>query len=53
MVSIQFQKKMRISELAMYVDFKSDESYTPAKVAVRVGTGHHDLKVGSCLRSSA
>ena len=29
LVNIQFLKKMRIQEIAIYLDFKTDESYTP------------------------
>ena len=29
LVNIQFLKKTRVSELALYLDFKTDESYTP------------------------
>ena len=28
-VNIQFLKKMRVQEISMYLDFKTDESYTP------------------------
>lgn len=44
LVNILFHKKMRIQEMAIYSDFKLDESYTPQKLSVRAGTGFHDLK---------
>lgn len=43
LVNIQFHKKMAISEVALYLDFKLDESYTPKKVAIYSGTNYHDL----------
>ena len=27
----------------MYLDFKQDESYTPQKLSIRIGTSYHDL----------
>eukprot|EP00882_Tetradesmus_deserticola_P016691 GHRQ01017843.1.p1 GENE.GHRQ01017843.1~~GHRQ01017843.1.p1 ORF type:complete len:181 (+),score=47.12 GHRQ01017843.1:565-1107(+) len=44
LVNIQFPKRVDLSELHVYLDFKSDESYTPSRLAVRVGSTHHDLK---------
>jgi len=35
---------MRIQEIAMYLDFKTDESYTPNKISVRAGNNLQDLK---------
>ena len=35
---------MYLSEVAIYTDFKLDESYTPARISVRVGTGFGDLR---------
>jgi len=35
---------MRISEISIYTDYKLDESYTPAKISIRAGTGFHDLQ---------
>ena len=29
----------------MYIDFKSDESYTPNKISIKAGTVFQDLKV--------
>ncbi|KAK3413917.1 anaphase-promoting complex subunit 10 isoform X2 [Eucalyptus grandis] len=40
LVNVQFQKKM----VALYVDFKLDESYTPSKISIRAGDGFHNLK---------
>ena len=30
--------------VSIYTDYKSDESYTPSKISVRVGNDFHDLK---------
>jgi anaphase-promoting complex subunit 10 len=42
-VSMQFHRKSRITEISLYVDFKLDESYTPAKIAIKAGSGFHDV----------
>ena len=44
LVNIQFQKKVRLQLIVLYVDFKLDESYTPSKVSIRAGDGFHNLK---------
>ncbi|KAJ0241948.1 Anaphase-promoting complex subunit 10 [Hirschfeldia incana] len=44
LINIQFQKKVRLQLVALYVDFKLDESYTPSKISVRAGDGFHNLK---------
>jgi anaphase-promoting complex subunit 10 len=44
LVNIQFQKKVRLAELAIYADYKHDESYTPNKISVRAGNSFHDLR---------
>ena len=31
--------------VALYVNFKLDESYTPSKISIRAGDGFHNLKV--------
>ena len=33
-----------MQELSIYADYKQDESYTPSKLSIRVGTNFHDLK---------
>lgn len=35
---------MRIHEIIIYTDFKLDESYTPSKISIRVGSTFHDLQ---------
>ncbi|TMW57466.1 hypothetical protein Poli38472_003391 [Pythium oligandrum] len=44
LINIQFFKKMTISEIALYLDHKLDESYTPRKISIRAGSTVHDLK---------
>lgn len=39
-----------MSEVALYTDYKLDESYTPARVSIRVGNTFSDLReVGGLL----
>lgn len=35
-------------ELHLYMDYRTDESYTPSRLAVRAGSAYHDLKVCAC-----
>lgn len=44
LVNIQFQKKVKLQLVVLYVDFKLDESYTPCKISIRAGDGFHNLK---------
>ena len=34
-----------LQQVAIYVDFKVDESYTPNKISIRAGNSFHDLRV--------
>ncbi|KAB5556857.1 hypothetical protein DKX38_007766 [Salix brachista] len=43
-VNIQFQKKVKLQLVVLYLDFKLDESYTPSKISIRAGDGFHNLK---------
>ena len=43
-ITIQFHRRMEISELAICSIFKSDESYTPAQLSIRIGSGPHDMQ---------
>ncbi len=43
LVNIQFQRKVRVAEVVMYVDYRNDESYTPQKVSFRMGNSYYDL----------
>ena len=44
LINIQFHKKTTVTELWFYLNFKLDESYTPKKMSIRVGTTFHDLR---------
>uniref|UniRef100_A0A914WD19 Anaphase-promoting complex subunit 10 n=1 Tax=Plectus sambesii TaxID=2011161 RepID=A0A914WD19_9BILA len=44
LVNIQFSRKTTVSFLLVYVDYKADESYTPSKIAVRIGSSLSDLR---------
>ncbi|KAG8885195.1 hypothetical protein FRB98_001923 [Tulasnella sp. 332] len=43
-VTLQFQKKIAVQRLAIYLNFDADDSYTPTKLLIRAGTGLHDLQ---------
>jgi len=43
-INMQFQRKLEVSQIALYMSFKQDESYTPQKFAIRVGTTQADLR---------
>lgn len=36
--------QVRLKEVAIYLDFKLDESYTPSRVSIRIGTSFYDLR---------
>ncbi|XP_061921745.1 anaphase-promoting complex subunit 10 isoform X4 [Entelurus aequoreus] len=44
LVNIQFRRRTRVKMLCIYADYKSDESYTPSKISVRVGNNFHNLQ---------
>lgn len=44
LINVQFFRKMAVKEVALYLDFKLDESYTPKKLSVRAGSTVQDLK---------
>lgn len=44
LINIQFQRKVKVSEICIFVCFKVDESYTPSRISIRIGTAHHDLQ---------
>ncbi|XP_069487319.1 anaphase-promoting complex subunit 10 isoform X2 [Ambystoma mexicanum] len=44
LVNIQFRRKTTVKTLCIYTDYKSDESYTPSKISVRVGNNFHNLQ---------
>ncbi|TPX51744.1 hypothetical protein SeLEV6574_g00128 [Synchytrium endobioticum] len=49
LVNIQFPKKMTVTSVAIYLDYKHDESYTPTKISVRAGNHFQDLQEISSL----
>jgi len=44
LVNIQFQRKTTISDIYIYTDYKLDESYTPSRISIRVGTHFNDIQ---------
>uniref|UniRef100_A0A7S2GHP1 Anaphase-promoting complex subunit 10 n=1 Tax=Alexandrium andersonii TaxID=327968 RepID=A0A7S2GHP1_9DINO len=44
LINIQFQRKVKVTELRIFTSYKIDESYTPSCLSVRIGTAHHDLQ---------
>jgi hypothetical protein len=36
-----------LQRVSIFVDYRLDESYTPNKIAIRVGTTFHDLQVST------
>lgn len=47
---IAFRRKTTVKTLCIYADYKSDESYTPSKISVRVGNNFHNLQeIRVCL----
>ncbi|XP_073197349.1 anaphase-promoting complex subunit 10 isoform X6 [Lepidochelys kempii] len=53
LVNIQFRRKTTVKTLCIYADYKSDESYTPSKISVRVGNNFHNLQEIRVLRGSS
>ena len=43
-INIEFQKKMKIKAVSLYIDFKTDESYTPSRISIKVGNSFNDLQ---------
>lgn len=44
-ITAQFSAKRRVKEVLLYLNFQTDESYTPAAISVRAGSNFHDLRV--------
>ena len=42
-MTLEFQRRVVISAIALQTDFKLDESYTPQKISIKVGTSSSDL----------
>lgn len=44
LINIQFSKRKAVCEVAFYLDFTLDESYTPKRIGIKAGVTHHDLE---------
>ena len=44
LINIIFNKKVSLLEVAFYLDYNLDESYTPKRMSVRAGNTAHDLE---------
>jgi len=40
---IEFPSKKRISEIWLYLDYKTDESYTPSKISIRIENSFNEM----------
>ncbi|KAE8446245.1 hypothetical protein EG329_012331 [Mollisiaceae sp. DMI_Dod_QoI] len=48
-LNIHFNRLVLIRAIRIYLDFEADESYTPTRITLLGGTGHHDLIPFSAL----
>lgn len=44
LINIQFAKRQTVCEIAFYMDYNLDESYTPKRMSIKVGMTFHDLE---------
>ena len=44
LVNIKFRRKTLVQNVCIYVDYKTDESYTPSKISIRAGNSLDSLK---------
>lgn len=51
-VNIEFLKKTSVIKLAVYVDYRVDESYTPSKISIKAGSHFHDLALVTTIELS-
>lgn len=42
-LTIHFTKKVTIERVSLYLNYETDESYTPSKILIMSGSGEHDL----------
>jgi anaphase-promoting complex subunit 10 len=42
-LNIHFSRLVKIRAIRIFLDFDSDESYTPTRITLFAGTGYHDL----------
>jgi len=43
-ITASFYRKTKLSDIWLLFNYKSDESYTPQPLSVRIGSSHHDLQ---------
>jgi hypothetical protein len=48
-INIHFSRFVSIISIRIFLDFESDESYTPTRIVLLAGTGYHDLIAFSTL----
>ena len=44
LVDVQWNSNVRVMRVELYLDFGTDESYTPKKLTLRAGNTYHDLQ---------
>eukprot|EP00753_Platysulcus_tardus_P013450 PLAT3680.3.p2 GENE.PLAT3680.3~~PLAT3680.3.p2 ORF type:complete len:197 (+),score=92.39 PLAT3680.3:1-591(+) len=44
LVNVRFFKKQYVEEVALLLDYKLDETYTPERLVIRAGSTYHDLR---------
>lgn len=44
-ITLEFQQMVHVSRVAIQVNYSMDESYTPHRIAVRIGTRSSDIRV--------
>jgi anaphase-promoting complex subunit 10 len=42
-ITVQFLKHFRISEVWLYLDYKTDESYTPSRISLRIENSYNEM----------
>lgn len=42
-IQIHFTKKVSIEKISFFLNYPTDESYTPSKIVIYAGSGEHDL----------
>jgi anaphase-promoting complex subunit 10 len=42
-ILIEFPKKIRLNEIWIYLDYKTDESYTPSKISIKVENTFNEM----------
>lgn len=45
LITLQFQQMVQVSRVALQADYRMDESYTPQRIAVRIGTRWSDIRM--------